>query len=334
MVGAVARLVSRHGIAFAAMLLALAGTSYAAIKLPANSVGTKQLKNRSVTREKIAPATLAALVGDAGAQGAPGVRGDTGPVGPQGPAGVNGLRGDVGPHGPQGPAGQDGDRGATGPTGGTGAPGLTGAQGSTGPTGPAGPTGSAGPAGPTGPEGAKGDTGEPGADGRPGITGPTGPAGPTGPQGEAGPAQDSSDLTRKIFFAANSQDDVKQAVLTSGALTIYADCDRSQSNSPTHRLTFKSSVVDAAFVAAHSYSGIASAQTNSINVHAANTELPFIGVMWGDGAQTGGNFSFATPGGSVITGVFQAWIGDRQGGVGPFGNQKDCLFSGVATSIQ
>jgi hypothetical protein len=40
-------------VALLALFIALAGTSYAAIKLPANSVGTKQLKANAVTSKKI-----------------------------------------------------------------------------------------------------------------------------------------------------------------------------------------------------------------------------------------------------------------------------------------
>jgi hypothetical protein len=40
-------------VAFVALLIALGGTSYAAFRLPRNSVGTKQLKNNAVTASKI-----------------------------------------------------------------------------------------------------------------------------------------------------------------------------------------------------------------------------------------------------------------------------------------
>jgi hypothetical protein len=58
-----------------AVFIALGGTGYAALKLPKNSVGAKQLKKNSVTPPKIAPATVARF------------RGATGPVGPAGPSG-------------------------------------------------------------------------------------------------------------------------------------------------------------------------------------------------------------------------------------------------------
>jgi hypothetical protein len=41
-------------VAMLALFIALAGTSYAAIKLPANSVGSKQIKANAVTSKKIA----------------------------------------------------------------------------------------------------------------------------------------------------------------------------------------------------------------------------------------------------------------------------------------
>jgi hypothetical protein len=42
-----------------ALIVALGGTSYAAIRLPANSVGTKQLKNGAVTAAKVRSNSLA-----------------------------------------------------------------------------------------------------------------------------------------------------------------------------------------------------------------------------------------------------------------------------------
>jgi hypothetical protein len=45
-------------VACLALLVALGGTSYAAIKLPANSVGTKQLKRGAVTGVKVKSNTL------------------------------------------------------------------------------------------------------------------------------------------------------------------------------------------------------------------------------------------------------------------------------------
>jgi hypothetical protein len=52
-----------------ALFVALSGTAYAAVKLPANSVGTKQLKNKAVTPAKVAPKTIARFKGQRGPQG-------------------------------------------------------------------------------------------------------------------------------------------------------------------------------------------------------------------------------------------------------------------------
>ena len=79
--------VRRHHVALLALFVALGGTSYAAVKLPRNSVGTVQIKNKAVTRTKIARKTLASLRGPRGAQGPAGAQG---PGGAQGPAGARG----------------------------------------------------------------------------------------------------------------------------------------------------------------------------------------------------------------------------------------------------
>lgn len=71
-------------VAYAALFVALSGSAYAAIELPANSVGTKQLRAGAVTLTKIASSAQTALHGQAGA---PGPAGPAGPAGPQGPAG-------------------------------------------------------------------------------------------------------------------------------------------------------------------------------------------------------------------------------------------------------
>ena len=68
-------LLRRHAVAFLALVLALGGTAYAAPKLASNSVGTKQLKKRSVTLSKIAPSARRSLKG---ARGATGPRGASG----------------------------------------------------------------------------------------------------------------------------------------------------------------------------------------------------------------------------------------------------------------
>ena len=133
-------------VATLALFIALGGVSYAAIKIPNNSVGTKQLKKNAVTSKKVKNKSL--LAADfrpgqlpRGATGAPGADGLIGPIGPTGLAGARGITG---------PAGQDGTDGTTGPAGSTGA---TGPAGSDGATGEAGSTGEIGPTGDTGPTG-------------------------------------------------------------------------------------------------------------------------------------------------------------------------------------
>ncbi len=82
-------------ISLIALFVALGGTSYAAIALPKNSVGTKQLKNGAVTKTKISKKTLTQLKGN---------RGPAGPVGATGATGTTGATGATGPAGPAGTA--------------------------------------------------------------------------------------------------------------------------------------------------------------------------------------------------------------------------------------
>ena len=55
-------LIRHNVIALIALFVALGGTSYAALNLPAGSVGTPQLKNRSVTASKLNPSSVAGSV--------------------------------------------------------------------------------------------------------------------------------------------------------------------------------------------------------------------------------------------------------------------------------
>jgi hypothetical protein len=98
----------RNLVAYLALFAALGGTSYAAIKLPRNSVGKAQIRRNAVTSAKVRDRSLLARDFKKGQLPA-GKAGATGPAGPQGGIGL------------QGPAGQDG------------APGANGAQGSAGP---------------------------------------------------------------------------------------------------------------------------------------------------------------------------------------------------------
>lgn len=107
-------------VALAALFIALGGASYAAIQIPGNSVGTKQLKKNAVTSAKVKNRSL--LAADFKLGQLP--RGATGTAGVTGSVGATGL---------------------TGPTGAAGATGLAGIEGTTGPTGPKGSTGATGP---------------------------------------------------------------------------------------------------------------------------------------------------------------------------------------------
>jgi hypothetical protein len=76
-------------VACIALAVALGGTGYSAIVLPANSVGTKQLQNQAVVAAKIKVHSLVAANFKPGAL-------------PAGPKGADGLPGPAGPPGPKG----------------------------------------------------------------------------------------------------------------------------------------------------------------------------------------------------------------------------------------
>lgn len=115
-------------VALAALFIALGGVSYAAVKLPKNSVGTKQIKKNAVNSKKVKNGSL--LAGDFKAGQLP-----------AGPTGAQGLLGPVGAQGTTGAQGITGAAGATGATGPTGLKGATGTNGTNGTTGATGPTG-------------------------------------------------------------------------------------------------------------------------------------------------------------------------------------------------
>ena len=52
--------IRHNAIALIALFVALGGTSYAAFSLPANSVGTKQVRNGAITTTKIANGSITA----------------------------------------------------------------------------------------------------------------------------------------------------------------------------------------------------------------------------------------------------------------------------------
>jgi len=80
-------------IATTALIVALGGTGYAATVLPANSVGTVQLKNNAVTSVKVKNGSLVKADFKSGQLPA-------GTAGPAGPAGAAGAAGPAGPAGP------------------------------------------------------------------------------------------------------------------------------------------------------------------------------------------------------------------------------------------
>jgi hypothetical protein len=107
------------------LFILLGGVSYAAIRLPRNSVGPKQIKANAVTTEKVKDQSLqkddfgdgqlpAGPKGDAGAQGPRGEQGEPGPKGDQGERGLKGDKGDPGEDGADGQNGADGQDGADG----------------------------------------------------------------------------------------------------------------------------------------------------------------------------------------------------------------------------
>lgn len=89
-------------IASIALFLALGGTGYAALKLPANSVGAKQIKANAVTSSKVKDHSLNAEDFKSGQLPA-GAQGGAGSTGPQGPQGLKGDKGDPGDRGLPGP---------------------------------------------------------------------------------------------------------------------------------------------------------------------------------------------------------------------------------------
>jgi hypothetical protein len=87
------RYLRQHHLAFLALFVALGGTSYAALRIPANSIGTKQLRNKAVTLSKINGAAQQALLGRVGPQGPTGLTGSAGAAGKNGTNGANGTNG-------------------------------------------------------------------------------------------------------------------------------------------------------------------------------------------------------------------------------------------------
>jgi hypothetical protein len=123
----------RHHIGLLALFIALGGTSYAAAKLPRNSVGSTQIKAKAVTEKKLSSGvqrklnrTVQGSAGASGPQGPAGAPGAVGATGETGAQGETGPRGVTGAQGPQGPQGGKGEKGDVGPTiGAVGGPNIT-----------------------------------------------------------------------------------------------------------------------------------------------------------------------------------------------------------------
>ena len=76
-------------VACIALFVALGGVGYAATRLPANSVGARQIRKGAVTPTKLSKATLRRIRGasalpEVGIPGPAGVKGDPGERGPSG----------------------------------------------------------------------------------------------------------------------------------------------------------------------------------------------------------------------------------------------------------
>ena len=97
----------RHAVAYLAIFVAMGGTSYAAIKIPNNSVGNKQLKKNAVDATKVGDGKLTTIEFKAGQvpAGQKGPKGDQGDPGATGEPGVRGLKGEQGDKGAPAPGG-------------------------------------------------------------------------------------------------------------------------------------------------------------------------------------------------------------------------------------
>jgi len=81
----------QHHWGLIATCIALTGTAYAATSLPANSVGSRQIKKEAVTKAKLRAGLLDELTGAAPGSAGPGSPGQDGPTGPRGPSGPNAV---------------------------------------------------------------------------------------------------------------------------------------------------------------------------------------------------------------------------------------------------
>jgi hypothetical protein len=106
-------------VAFIALLLALGGGAYAQIRIPNNSVGSKQLKNNAVTTKKINNGAVNSNKVKNGSLMSADFQAGQLRAGPRGPQGERGLQGVQGERGLQGVQGERGLQGVQGPAGAT-----------------------------------------------------------------------------------------------------------------------------------------------------------------------------------------------------------------------
>lgn len=95
-------------VAYAALFVAFGGTSYAALKLPDNSVGTAQLRDGSVTSSKLAAGAVTGSKVKRGSLHASAFKSKSLPTGPKGDPGASGRQGTAGSQGPSGLPGSPG----------------------------------------------------------------------------------------------------------------------------------------------------------------------------------------------------------------------------------
>lgn len=129
-------------LALVALFAVMGGVAYAAVELPARSVGAKALKRNAVNSAKVRDGSLLtkdlkkgefeSLEFAADEPGPTGPTGATGATGEPGPQGQPGESGPAGPQGEQGPTGEVGRQGDKGPKGVPGPPGFDGVDGSDG----------------------------------------------------------------------------------------------------------------------------------------------------------------------------------------------------------
>jgi hypothetical protein len=95
---AVASHVRCNFVAYLALFVALGGTSYAALSLPRNSVGSRQIRANSITSQKVKNKSLQANDFKPGQlpAGPRGAKGETGATGPAGQSGQNSQNGQDG----------------------------------------------------------------------------------------------------------------------------------------------------------------------------------------------------------------------------------------------